>query len=431
MTRRSLCTLPWLGAGLKAADWPNWRGPTFDGVSPEKSLPMKWSRTENVRWRIPLEDRGNSTPIVSGDRIYLTQAVEKQNRRTLLCVERKSGKTLWQAGLDYAASDRTHPTNPQCSSSPVTDGKRVFAWLGSAGFLACDRNGKQLWRRELGKQDHVWGYGSSPILYNGMVLLNFGPGDPSFLLAMDDSDGKTVWKSELPTRMPAADVAKAGELPKRPDGAIRSDFFGSWTTPLIVRAGNRDEMVCNLARRVVAFDPKTGRELWSCGGFADLAYGSPAPGFDDKGPLVVSLGGFGGPGLAVRCGGSGDVTETHRIWHSPRTPARIGTSLVYQGHIYTVGINGVAECLELGTGKAVWTQRLSGSQGNNAIWSSPMRNADRIYVMNQSGDTFVYRASPQFELLATNALEEDTNSSVTASGAEIFLRTHRSLWCIA
>src|SRR6184192_2317313 len=139
--------------------------------------------------------------------------------------------------------------------------------------------------------------------------------------------------------MPAEDVVKAGELPKRPDGAVRSDFYGSWTTPLIVRASRRDELVCNLARSVAAFDPKTGRELWTCGGFADLAYGSPAPGVDDRGPLVVSLGGFGGPGLAVYCGGSGDVTESRRIWQVQSTPARIGTPVIYQGYIYTVGIN--------------------------------------------------------------------------------------------
>src|SRR5260370_880530 len=143
----------------------------------------------------------------------------------------------------------------------------ALPWLGSAGCLACDTKGKELWRRELGRQDHVWGYGSSPILHGGLVVLNFGPGDPSFLVAMDTDSGKTEWKVELTPRLPAEDVAKAGELPKRPDGAVRSDFFGSWTTPVVVRASNRDEMVCNLARRVVAFDPKTGRELWTFGGF--------------------------------------------------------------------------------------------------------------------------------------------------------------------
>ena len=431
MTRRTLCGLPWLSAGLRAADWPNWRGPSSDGVSLQKSLPLKWGRTQHVRWRVPLPERGNSTPIVWGDRLYLTQPLEKQNRRTLMCLDRVSGKTVWQTGLAYSASDQTHAVNPHCSSSPVTDGKRVYAWLGSAGFVAWDVNGKELWRRDLGKQDHVWGYGSSPILHDGSVILNFGPGDPSFLIAMDSSNGKTEWKVELGSSMPAAEVARAGELPKRADGARRSDFFGSWATPVVVRACDRSEMVCNLARRVAAFDPKTGRELWTCGGFADLAYGSPAPGFDDKGPLVVSLGGFGGAGLAVRCGGSGDVTETHRIWQAPHTPARIGTPVIYEGRIYTVGNDGVAECLELATGRQVWKQRLSGKRGNNAIWSSPLRNMDRLYVMNQSGDTFVYRASPQFELLATNALEEDTNSSVVASDDAIFLRTHEGLWCIA
>jgi outer membrane protein assembly factor BamB len=196
MTRRTLCALPWLSTGL-SADWPNWRGPSFDGVSSEKALPLKWSRTENVRWQVPLAERGNSTPVLWGDRIYLTQSIEKQNRRTLMCLDRLSGKTLWQAGLEYSASDRTHATNPHCSSSPVTDGKCVYAWLGSAGFIACAAKGKELWRRELGRQDHVWGYGSSPILHRGLVILNFGPGDPSFLVAMDAASGKTEWKVEL------------------------------------------------------------------------------------------------------------------------------------------------------------------------------------------------------------------------------------------
>jgi outer membrane protein assembly factor BamB len=415
---------------LAGENWPGWRGPGNLGVSGAAGLPLRWSRDENVRWRAPLPERGNSTPIIWGDRIFLTQPLEKQQRRTLMCLRRSDGKVLWQSGVGWTEKEASHRTNPFCSSSPVTDGKRVFAWFGSAGLAAYDFDGKEIWHRKLGRQHHIWGYGSSPILHDGLVILNFGPGEPSFLIAVKQSNGETVWKVDLPGRLPREDVERQGQLPSRPDGAVREDFFGSWTTPLMVRVNGRDELVVNLPKRVVAFDPKTGKEIWRCEGFADLAYGSPVLGEDGSGLLIASLGGFGGPGLVVRPGGNGNVTESRRLWHQPRTTLRIGSSIIHAGHIYTVGINGVAECLELATGRQVWVQRLSGPGGNNAIWSSLVRNGDKLYVMNQSGDTFVFRAAPKFEQIAVSSLGEETNSSVVASGGDLFLRTHESLWRI-
>jgi len=429
---RRRCFLSALGATLPswAGNWPSWRGPGNHGVADEKSLPTRWSRTEHVRWRVPLPEPGNSTPVIWGERIFLTQPVARENRRTLLCLDRATGKLLWQSGLTAADKELTHKTNPYASSSPLTDGKRVFVWFGSAGLAAYSIDGKELWRRELGVQKHVWGYGASPVLHDGLAILNFGPGDPSFLIAVDAGSGKTAWRHELTSRMPEDDVKKAGELAPRPDGAVRADFFGSWTTPIVVRAANRDELVFNLPRRVAAFDPKTGRELWTCAGAADLAYGSPVLGYDDGGPLVCAMGGFGGPALAVRAGGSGDVTATHRLWHVPNTPQRIGTSVIHQGHLFTVANNGVAECFELKTGKPVWAERLRGSSADNGVWSSLVRHGETLYVMNKSGDTFLYRAAPKFELLAVNSLGEDSNSTVVPSHGDLFLRTHESLWCI-
>ena len=163
-------------------DWPQWRGPQGDGNCDERGLPKRWSDTENVAWKIPLPEPGNSTPVVWGDRIFVTQPIVAQNRRTLMCFNRADGKLLWQAGTDWVEPDPTHSTNPLCSSSPVTDGQRVIAWFGSAGLFCYDMDGHELWRRDLGVQKHIWGYGSSPVIQGDLCYLNFGPGSALFLL---------------------------------------------------------------------------------------------------------------------------------------------------------------------------------------------------------------------------------------------------------
>src|SRR6185503_169582 len=161
---------------LPAANWPAWRGPLGTGITEEKNLPTKWSKTENLKWRIPLPEAGNSTPIVWGDRIFVTQAVGKQ--RMLMCFNRADGKLLWQQGVTTRlAADPTHATNPHCSASPVTDGERVIAWFGSAGLACYDFTGKKLWSVDLGLQRHIWGYGASPMILGELCFLNFGPGE--------------------------------------------------------------------------------------------------------------------------------------------------------------------------------------------------------------------------------------------------------------
>jgi outer membrane protein assembly factor BamB len=179
-----------------AANWPAWRGPSGTGISNEKNLPLKWSDQENVRWRIPLPGPGNSTPIVWGHRVFLTQAVE--NRRTLMCFDRASGKLLWQSGITYTQDEPTHRSNPYCAASPVTDGERVIAFFGSAGLVCYDLEGKELWRRGLGKISHMGGSGSSPILYGNVCIINFGPGENAALIAVDKNSGTTVWRANVP-----------------------------------------------------------------------------------------------------------------------------------------------------------------------------------------------------------------------------------------
>src|SRR5262249_26517950 len=157
----------------------------------EKSLPLHWSTNQNVRWRVPLPDRGNSTPAVWGSRIFVTAGIEKENRRTLMCFDRQDGHLRWQAGVTWTDKEPTYPDNPPCTPSPVVDGTKAFAWFGSAGLYCYDFDGRELWRRDLGQQSHEWGYASSPVLYRDLCLLSFGPGKRSFVIALKKSNGRT------------------------------------------------------------------------------------------------------------------------------------------------------------------------------------------------------------------------------------------------
>lgn len=408
------------GVAIKARgeNWPNWRGPAGIGVSGEANLPLRWSPTENVRWKTKLPQRGNSTPIVWEDRIFLTQAIEKEYRRTLMCFERADGKLLWQVGTTYDAKEPTHPTNPFCSASPVTDGKQVVAWFGSAGVFCYDFQGKLLWSRDLGVQEHEWGYAASPVLHGDLCFLNFGPGSREFVIALDKKTGRTVWTYDVPPARPLPE----GQQKQRDD-----ELRGSWSTPLVIRHQNRDELILTLPERVLAFDPARGRTLWNCEGLGTLVYTSPMWGDG----VLVALGGYHRACLAVRPGGAGDVTASLRLWNQPKSRLRLGSGVIHQGHIYVNDMQGIAECQQLASGKVVWEERLKASGGDNATWSSMILTADeRIYMLNQAGDTFVLRASPEFELLATNSLGEMTNASTVISNGELFIRTFEHLWCI-
>jgi outer membrane protein assembly factor BamB len=399
-----------------AGNWPGWRGPDGTGVTTEKNLPTRWSTTENVRWRTPLRERGNSTPIVWGDRVFITQAIEMESRRTLMCFDRTDGKLLWQSGVKYTEKEATHATNPHCSASPVTDGERVIASFASAGLCCYDFNGKERWHRDLGKQAHIWGNAASPILYGDLCILNFGPGERTFLIALDKKTGKTIWQVNEPGG--DSGETKPGEKPQ---------WIGSWSTPVVIKVSGHDELILSWPKRVAAYEPKTGKELWTCSGLNPLVYTSPL--YADS--AVVCMGGFNGSSLAVKAGGSGDVTETHRLWQHPKTKQRIGSGVIAGGHIYILDDPGVAECIELLTGKVVWEERLQGQGAKSDSWSSMVLSGDKLYVVNQSGDTFVLKANPKFELLSANPLGETTMASLAVSNGEIFIRTHSNLWCIA
>lgn len=403
-----------------AANWPGWRGADGLGTSSEENLPTRWNETENVRWKVPLPDRGNSTPVVWGDKIFVTQAVEKDSTRSLLCFSRRDGSLLWQKSITYTAKEESHETNPHCSASPATDGQRVIVSYASAGVYCYDLTAKELWKRDLGRQEFEWGSGSSPVLHGDACILYFGPGKGANLVALDKKSGKTIWKYDEPQV----------EVGKRTDGFRGKEpgIICTYSTPVVVSAGGRDELLMSFPRYLRAFDPKTGKELWHCDGLNPLVYTSPIYGEG----VAVAMGGFFGNTIAVKTGGKGDVTSSHRLWQAERTKAGIGTGVIHDGHIYTLNASGIADCIELKTGKIVWTERVKGPGPKSDSWSSMVLAGDRIYILNQSGDCAVLKASPKFEVLAANSVgNEMCNASLAVSNGDLFIRTHKNLWCIA
>ena len=404
-----------------ASAWPEWRGSGGGGVADEKGLPTRWSSQENIRWKVPLPDRGNSTPAVWGNRVFITQPIESEGKRLVLRLDRISGKELWRAGTTYNLSEETHETNPQCSASPSTDGERVIAWFGSAGVFCYDVNGKELWKRDLGKQKHNWGYSSSPVIHKDLVILHFGPGERAFLVALNKKTGETLWQTDIP---------QVRSL-KRTDGFAGQEAtgrLGPFSTPIVITANGRAELIMSFPDDVRAYDPMTGKEFWRCGGLNPLIYTSPIYGDG----VVVAMGGFQGTSIAVKPGGSGDVTATHRLWQTVRTKNRIGSGVVKDGLVYVLNSPGVAECIDLKTGKVIWEERLDGPGAKDESWSNLVLVGDLIYVLNQSGDTIIFKASPKFETVAANAIgNELTNASLAISDGDIFIRTHKHLWCVS
>ena len=406
----------WL-AGLAAtsgANWPAWRGPTHDGVTEETGLPTKWSATSaNVKWKVPLPDRGNSTPVVWGDNVLVTQAVTASQKRGLWCIDRRSGKLRWEAGITYVEAEPTHATNPYCAASPATDGERIYVSYGSAGLYCYDFQGKVLWQRtDLGKQHHIWGNAASPVVAGDRMFLNVGPGENTALLCVNAKDGRTLWKHEEPG-------GASGE-------GSNKKWTGSWSDPLLRQVGSRAELFMTYPGRVCAFDPQTGRELWTCAGLNPLVYNSPL--YADG--VVVGMGGYNGMALAVKAGGNGDVTSTHRLWHLPKTSQRIGSGVIYEGRHYILTDGGIAECRDLKTGTIVWSERLKGPGPVGQNWSSLVRSGDLLYAVNQGGDAFVFKAAPKFELVSTNPMGERVIASMAVSDGEIFVRGYQHLWCI-
>ncbi|MEO8497278.1 MAG: PQQ-binding-like beta-propeller repeat protein [Planctomycetota bacterium] len=396
-------------------DWPGFRGPAGNGISKEASAPLNWSPDQNIKWKAPLPRPANGSPIVSNGRVFVTSAQDDEgHKRSLLCFDRQDGKELWTHTVDFAKTMPTHKTNPYCGSTPAANGEVVVVWHASAGLVCLDFEGNKVWSRDLGEFEHIWGYGTSPVIYKDRVILHSGPGARNFVAAFDLQSGKTIWEVDEPQQ------GKNGS--EREDGKYK----GSWCTPIIANVDSADQVICTMPTRVVAFDPKDGGVIWTCDGIrgpkGDLSYSSPLLGDG----ILVSIGGFGGPGLGVRLGGTGNITDSNRLWRIESNPQSIGSGVFVDGYIYRPNAGpGTLECLEPETGKVVWTER-SGSS-----WGSIVYAAGRCYLTNQDGETLVFKPNAEkYEGLGSTPLGEPSNSTPAVSDGQIFIRTFGHLYCI-
>jgi outer membrane protein assembly factor BamB len=395
-------------AGARADNWPAWRGPTGQGHTTEKNLPTKWSATENVKWKIDLPDTGNSTPIIWGDKVFLTQATEKGKKRSLYCLNRKDGSKVWEKTVEFDGKEQIHGTNTYCAASPVTDGERIVVFHGSAGMYCYDFTGKELWNKKFGPCDHIWGSAASPVIYKDLVIHNFGPHAKSFLVALNKTNGEEVWKH---------------------DEYKGADYFGSWSTPIVAKTGDRTELLVSWPAVVKGYEPETGKFLWSSkglekeGGADRLTYTSALA--SEK--YVFAAAGYGGAAIGVKTGGSGDVTETHRLWRAAKNPQRIGSGVILGDFAYVVNEPGVV-CIDLKTGKQVWDKNIAGGS-----WSSIVHSGGTLYLTSQRGETMVFAANPkEYEEIALNKLDGVvTRASIVPSDGEFFIRTYKHLWCIS
>jgi outer membrane protein assembly factor BamB len=413
MTRSGLIVL-WsfiFIAPAQAGDWPAWRGPRADGTSAESALPLVWGTDKNIRWKVALPEPGNSTPIIWGSRVFITQSLDKGQRRAILAFDRATGNKVWQRELACPIRETSHPQNPPCSASPVADGNAVYAHFASAGVVAYDFAGKKLWHRDLGPVLHKWGNGSSPVLYKDLLIVYQGPGEPTFLTALNKRTGETVWARKEP--------------------GINSPIFGSWSTPLVIRTGGRDELIMPFPGDRIggqgefkAYDPSAGKVLWRCQGLGTEVYAMPLA--SATGDLVIGISGHNGPTMAVRPGGNGDVSATHRLWRSAgKLPQRIGSGVLDRDRLFLADAEGFVECLDAKSGGPIWKARLPGK-----LWSSILLANGRLYISSLEGKTFVLAAAPEFRLLASNDLGEPIYASPAVCNGDIFLRTYGHLYCI-
>jgi outer membrane protein assembly factor BamB len=397
----------------RAADWPAFRGPTGNGIAEGTGYALEWSKEKNIRWSVAMPIRGNESPIVSNGRVFVTSAAANGTQRTLHCFDRADGKAVWTKPVTFDIVEKTHQTNPFGAATPASDGERVVVWHGSAGLFCYDFEGTELWKRDLGQVGHIWGYGSSPVIHEGLVYLNFGPGKEQYLVALELETGEEVWKFDEP----GGNNDRGGKM------------TGSWSTPVIAAVGDRFQLICSMPTRVVSLDPATGTLNWSCDGLdgrnGNLVYTSPVIG-DGFG---IAMGGYTGPALAFKLDGEGDVTETHRLWHATaKNPQRIGSGIIVGDSLFMANAGpGLLQCLDVATGEERWKDR--GPGGN--FWSSMVLAEGRLYATNQKGTALVLAPNAeQYEKLGENSLGEPSNSTPAFSDGDIFLRTSKMLYAI-
>jgi outer membrane protein assembly factor BamB len=394
-----------------AEDWPRFRGPDGSGVSDAKGLPVSWSDTENVAWKTALPGFGAGSAIVIGDRIFVTcysgygQGEDRGEREDLklhvVCVDKKSGKILWDKAAASDARVKSYggfiELHGYASATPACDGKAVYASFGSNGVYAYDIDGKFLWRKRVGKKTHGFGTANSPVLYGDVVIINASVESGS-LYALSKKDGSEVWKA----------------------GGIRE----SWNTPLVVTASSgRKEIVINTKGAIRSFDPKTGKELWSCDAVRDYI----CPSVIAHDGVVFAIGGRAATCIAVKAGGSGKV---ERFWKAS-VGSNVSSPSYLDGKLYWVSDRGVAVSIDARTGENPTKHRI---RGTGKVYASVLIADGRIYAVSRNNGTFVLAADDSFEQLAHNKLGSDGsvfNASPAVSDGKLYLRSNKFLYCLS
>jgi len=378
--------------------WPRFRGPTGMGLTGLKSLPTRWSEKDNVAWRVEVPGKGNSSPVVWGDRVFVTSSSPDGKVRTMHCFALADGKKLWSADAPAAEPEKpVRDKNGFASATPVVDAERVIAFLGSVGLVCWDHAGKPLWHHNDFKVGNVHGTGASPVLYKDTVILwqEQNLNDP-LLLALDKRTGKVVWKKTRPRAM-------------------------GWNTPLIVKVGERDELILQCKEHVVGLDPATGDELWTMTGPTIEVIPMVVVGPD----LAYSVSGRNGPVIAFRPGGKGDVTGTHQAWTTQRGGPLVPSPLYLDGRLYFASDTGIVNCHDGKTGKLLWSERLP-----SQFSASPIEAGGLLYFPGEAGVTFVLRAGDRFDLVAENDLGSPILASPAVAGGRLIFRTDGELVCV-
>ena len=392
--------------GEGARYWSRWRGPSGQGLVRTGKYTDKWSGTEGVKWKVPVPGRGHSSPVIWGDRIFLTTAHGDGARVSLIAFRRSDGKQLWETFVPSKQGiEHVYPKNSRASATPATDGTLVYASFGTHGLMAVDFNGKIAWHNPVGRLANTHGSAGSPILYNDRIFLyqdhkgteQIG----AYVGAFDKKTGKLIWKTD------------------------RAETVG-WGTPVVVRAGDRDELIVSSQYRVYGYDPQTGKALWLVKGLGFEVIPTPVVAEG----LILCSSGRQGPTIAIRPGGSGDVTSTHVAWTSPKGAPFIPSGIVVDGVLYLVNdIQSVLTAHDVKTGQVLYQGRL-GTPKQEGFSASPVAFDGKVFFTNDDGQTFVVKAGREFKLLHVNTLGEQTLASPALVEGRWYFRTVSSLLAI-
>ena len=407
-------------AGLiRAENWPGWRGPSGDGVSAGKGIPTKWSSTENIAWKIAVPGEGHSSPIVWGDKVFLTSSLTEKNKRILLCIDRLSGQTVWQRDVVQSPPETIHRLNSRASGTPATDGKQVYVTfmraegdeviapnVGSERLItpgkiivaAYDLDGNKKWKTNVGDFVSAHGFNTCPVLFEDLLILNGDHDGDAYLVALDRQSGRQRWRTR------------------------RENKTRSYVTPIIREIDGITQMILSGSLCIASYDPRNGKRHWIVDGPTEQFVASMV--YDGK--YVFATGGYPERHtLAIRPGGKGNVTDTHIAWRTTRGAAYVPSPIISGRYLLMVADSGIASCFEARTGKRHWMERLPGGHS-----PSPVSADGLVYFVSDRGVTTIIRPSETFAVIAKNELGEPVSASPAISQGQIFLRTHQHLYCI-